>query len=243
MPDGGSFTVSVRRMHLGGGSSEAGVRRGEFISIGLTDTGSGIEPAHLERIFEPYFTTKQSGRGTGLGLSQVYGFAKQAGGDVDVTSLVGRGTKFTIYLPLASGAVTAEAAAEPRAAEQRSCCVLLIEDDAEVAEVLMGMLEELGHTVERAANANEGLERLKSAPKFDRVICDIVMPGGMGGVEFARVVRESHPQLPILLITGYTGKTKEVFEAGFKVLKKPFSLSELASELRRESDRDDAVVA
>jgi two-component system NtrC family sensor kinase len=235
MTNGGSFTVTVQRVCLDGESEVDGLR-GEFVSIFVADTGCGIEPVHLSHIFEPYFTTKQSGRGTGLGLSQVYGFAKQAGGHVSVGSIPGKGTTFTIYLPLAKGAKTTETVKEMRAADHRSRhrAVLLAEDNAEVAEVLVGMLEELGHTVEWVADANEALERLKSDPKLDYVISDILMPGGTGGVELARAVRASYPHIPVLLITGYSGKAREVLDEGFKVLKKPFSLSALSACLRDE---------
>jgi two-component system, NtrC family, sensor kinase len=237
MTDGGSFTVSVQRVHLGG-EPEAGGLQGEFISIALTDTGCGIEQDDLPRIFEPYFTTKQSVGGTGLGLSQVYGFAKQAGGHVAVESARGIGTTFTIYLPVASGVTATEVLGQPTidARKPRNYSVLLVEDNAEVAEVLTGMLKELGHTVEWVTGAVEALDRLKAEPKPDRVITDILMPGGMGGVELAKAVRESHPHLPVLLITGYSGKANEVLKEGFKVLKKPFSLSELAAGLGDEAE-------
>jgi two-component system, NtrC family, sensor kinase len=239
MTDGGSFTVSVQRVHLGG-EPEAGGLQGEFVSIVLTDTGCGIEQDDLPRIFEPYFTTKQSVGGTGLGLSQVYGFAKQAGGHVAVASARGIGTTFTIYLPVASGVSAGEAVGHPSAPDlkPRNYSVLLVEDNAEVAEVLAGMLKELGHTVEWVASAIEAFDRLKSEPKPDRVISDILMPGGTGGVELAKAIRKSYPHLPVLLITGYSGKANEVLKEGIKVLKKPFSLSELAAGLGHETESD-----
>jgi two-component system NtrC family sensor kinase len=244
MPKGGSFTISVGPVHLRG-EQEAGGLRGEFVSVRLADTGSGIDPEHLPRVFEPYFTTKQMDRGTGLGLSQVYGFAKQAGGHASVASAPSRGTTITIYLPRARDAVPAQSGEEPRAPthSESSKSVLLVEDNFDVAEVLAGMLEELGHKVERVAGAAEALERLKSKPDFDHVVSDILMPGGIGGLELAEAIRELYPSVPVLLITGYSAKAREGLKDGFEVLKKPFSLPELATALRRGPNQAEAPVA
>jgi two-component system, NtrC family, sensor kinase len=244
MPDGGSFTISVRPVRLAG-NAETGGLNGEFVTLRFTDTGTGIDPDHLPRVFEPYFTTKHMGRGTGLGLSQVYGFARQAGGHASATSASVRGTTITIYLPRAKGAVQPPAAREQPAptVPAKSKHVLLVEDNPEVRDVLVDMLRELGHKVDHAASAAEALERLNANPDIDQVISDIVMPGGIGGVDLARSIRARYPKMPILLITGYSAKAPEGVKEGFIVMKKPFSLPELAAALRSSASEEGARVA
>jgi two-component system NtrC family sensor kinase len=193
----------------------------------------------LHRIFEPYFTTKELSRGTGLGLSQVYGFARQAGGDVRVKSQLQRGTTFIIYLPRASGVVPSQTINVQPITEKKGDGrkVLLVEDDSDVAEVTKGMLEELGYSVVWVASAEEAIEQLNSNQKFDHIVSDIVMPGGMGGVELAKSVRAQFPNMPVLLITGYSGRAQEIVQEGFTVLKKPFTMRALAAGLQPEDSR------
>jgi two-component system NtrC family sensor kinase len=238
MPNGGLLEISVRLVALHADSDEHRLQ-GEFIAIALTDNGSGIAPEHLHRIFEPYFTTKELSRGTGLGLSQVYGFARQAGGDVRVKSQLQRGTTFIIYLPRASGVVPSQTINVQPITEKKGDGrkVLLVEDDSDVAEVTKGMLEELGYSVVWVASAEEAIEQLNSNQKFDHIVSDIVMPGGMGGVELAKSVRAQFPNMPVLLITGYSGRAQEIVQEGFTVLKKPFTMRALAAGLQPEDSR------
>ncbi|RZK79316.1 MAG: response regulator, partial [Methylobacterium sp.] len=167
---------------------------GRFVAIAMTDTGSGIEPDKLERIFEPFFTTKGVGEGTGLGLSQVFGFAKQSGGDITVESEVGRGTVFTLYLPQVDQAAPAEVdAAGEGLADGHGTCVLVVEDNAEVGTFTTQSLAELGYSTVWAADAQEALAELAAdATRFDIVFSDVMMPG-MNGIELGKAIRESHP--------------------------------------------------
>jgi CheY-like chemotaxis protein len=243
MQHGGVFTISVKIVHLGAQPESNGIA-GDFVAIRFTDTGSGIDPEHLPRIFEPYFTTKREERGTGLGLSQVYGFAKQAGGHVAIDSSPKRGTTVTLFLPRAFGpeAVAMESQRSPSAAAA-SRSVLLVEDDDSVALVLTDMLRDLGHRVRRAARADEALSLLASERSIDMVVSDILMPGGMSGLELARRLRSERPDLPVLLITGYSGKVQEVANEGFEVVKKPFEPEALAAALARMEKRgEDALM-
>ena len=210
--------------------------RGAFAAIAIADTGAGIPPGALSRIFEPFFTTKEVGRGTGLGLSQVFGFAKQSGGDVDVTSTVGGGTTFTLYLPqAAAGADPVEEApdeitAAPRGAGRR---VLVVEDNLEVGHFATQTLEDLGYVTTWAKNAAEALARLREDESaFDVVFSDVVMPG-MNGVDLGREIRRLYPRLPVILASGYSHVLAEEGRHGFELLHKPYSVEQLSRVLRQ----------
>jgi two-component system, NtrC family, sensor kinase len=168
-----------------------------------------------------------------LGLSQVYGFAKQSGGTTTITSAAGRGTTITLYLP-----VTEELPApsivhdEPELASQRAGTALLVEDNAEVAEVATAYFQQLGFMVKQVATAHEALELLGNDPKIDLVFSDILMPGGMNGLELGHAVRRQHPALPVLLATGYSSSARDAVRQGFVVLQKPFDIVALDQALR-----------
>ena len=162
-------------------------------------------------MFEPFFTTKEVGKGTGLGLSQVYGFAKQSGGTATVSSTVGRGTVITLYLPRTQEAPAPPIVlAEPEAAPKRAGTVLLVEDNPAVAEVGTAYFQQLGYMVKQVANAREALELLGNDPKIDLVFSDILMPGGMNGLELGHAIRQLYPTLPVLLSTGYSSGARDV---------------------------------
>ncbi|MCJ2024479.1 ATP-binding protein [Methylobacterium sp. J-067] len=210
--------------------------RGPFAAVSLTDTGSGILPEVLGRIFEPFFTTKDVGRGTGLGLSQVFGFAKQSGGDVDVTSEIGKGTTFTLYLPevssLATEAVVSDPDADlsPAGLGQR---ILLVEDNLEVGSFCSQILEDLGYAPEWVVNAEEALERLGTdGAGFRAVFSDVVMPG-MGGIELAKALRIRIPTLPVVLASGYSHVLAREDSHGFELLHKPYSAAQVGWVLHR----------
>src|SRR6266487_3480475 len=188
-PNGGTLTITVEPVVLKGRATEEGLS-GDFVAIGVADTGSGIAPDILPHVFEPYFTTKEVGKGTGLGLSQVYGFAKQSGGTATIASTVGRGTLITLYLPRTQELPGASAARmRPEAAPRRAGTVLVVEDSPEVAEVATAYFQQLGYMVKQVANAHEALELLANDPKIDLVFADILMPGGMNGLELGHAIR------------------------------------------------------
>jgi CheY-like chemotaxis protein len=189
----------------------------------------------MERVFEPFFTTKSFGEGTGLGLSQVFGFAKQIGGAVSVDSEMGKGATLTLYLPASHGADTSQWMNGDRALGR----VLIVEDDMFVAELAAGMFGELGFESTITHSAKEALERLAGGDKPKLVFSDVVMPGGITGVELARKLRERFPELPILLTTGYSEQVNAT--QGFPVLQKPYEMDSLAKAISKLLKREIAV--
>jgi two-component system NtrC family sensor kinase len=239
MPSGGTLTITAKPVVLRGKASEEGLN-GDFVAIGVADTGSGIPADVLPRVFEPFFTTKDVGKGTGLGLSQVYGFARQSGGAATIASSARRGTVVTLFLPR-----TWEAPAPPQeqsavvGAKRHAGTVLLVEDNAEVAEVGKSYFEELGYTVKQAASAQAGLDFVERDRDIDLVFSDILMPGGMNGLELADAIRRRFPDVVVLLTTGYSSSAQDAVRQGFSVLQKPYDLAALDRALR-EAQRAEA---
>jgi two-component system NtrC family sensor kinase len=232
MPNGGTLRITVKQVVLEGKATEEGLR-GDFVAIRVADTGRGIPPEILPHVFEPFFTTKDVGKGTGLGLSQVYGFAKQSGGSATLSSTVGRGTVITLYLPCTQELPAPSIArAEPEAAPRRAGTVLVVEDSPEVGEVATAYLQQLGYMVKQVGGAKEALELIGNDPKIDLVFSDIVMPGGMNGLELGQAIRQRYPAMPVLLATGYSDSVRDAVEQGFVVLQKPFDLAALHQALR-----------
>ncbi len=208
---------------------------GPFVAVTVGDTGVGIPADVLTNIFEPFFTTKGVGRGTGLGLSQVFGFVKQSGGEITVTSEQGRGAAFRIYLPRTAGhqAVAEPPAPPPGTSTRRGLRVLVVEDNEAVGQFAAEMLFDLGHTPTRAANAEEAFACLgDDARTFDAVFSDVMMPG-MNGMAMAQILRQRFPNLPILLTSGYSHVLAEEGAHGFELLKKPYSVRALAERLEQ----------
>jgi CheY-like chemotaxis protein len=207
---------------------------GAFVAVSISDTGIGIPGDDLERIFEPFFTTKGVGQGTGLGLSQVFGFAKQSGGEVAVESEVGVGTTFTLYLPRVADRGSEVEASEPELLmDGHGTCVLVVEDNAEVGTFAVQTLADLGYVTVLATNAKEALAELaKDADRFDVVFSDVVMPG-MNGIDLAQHIRERHHDLPVLLASGYSHVLAENGTSGFELLHKPYSIEQLSRLLRK----------
>jgi|SRR5262245_343195 len=232
MPSGGTLTIAAEPVVLEGRAIEEGLR-GEYVAIRVTDTGSGIPADILPRVFEPFFTTKDVGKGTGLGLSQVYGFAKQSGGTAIVTSVLGRGTEITIHLPVTDESpIPSIVRDEPEVAPQGAGTVLLVEDNAEVAEVATAYFQQLGYVVKQVTTAREALELLGNDPMIDLVFSDILMPGGMNGLELGHAIRHQYPAMPVLLATGYSSSARDAVRQGFVVLQKPFDIGALDQGLR-----------
>jgi PAS domain S-box-containing protein len=227
MPNGGRLAIRLRNAVLEKSASENDAPNGEFVALSITDTGTGIPPHVRGRIFEPFFTTKEAGKGTGLGLSMVYGFAKQSGGHVDVQSEPGRGTTFTLHLPRAKEAPRPQTIAAPPESAHGPVAVLLVEDDADVADVSIAMLEHAGHRVERVESAAAALAALRRRQAFDLVVSDVYMSGPMNGLDLAREIRRRFPDLPVLLVTGAGDSIVEAMAEGFATLQKPFSRAAL----------------
>ncbi|HEY4030827.1 MAG TPA: ATP-binding protein [Caulobacteraceae bacterium] len=236
MPFGGRLTISARNRRSGNGGGGR-----DMVEIEVGDTGEGIPREVIERVFDPFFTTKPVGKGTGLGLSQVHGFATQSGGEVAVSSEPGRGARFALRLPRAQ--------AEPRPVTPIAVdgdhlvlpdvhSVLLVEDNDQVAELVTQMLEALGLQVERVSSAQEALIRLDGEGGADVVFSDIVMPGGMSGIELARELRRRRPDLPVLLATGYSDAARSLDpDEGLKLIEKPYQLDTLKQALGEVVER------
>jgi PAS domain S-box-containing protein len=231
----GRLTISVRKVKGVPALRAQSARSGDFVAISVSDTGCGIAPENLDAIFEPFFTTKEVGKGTGLGLSQAFGFAKQSEGEIAVTSALGKGATFTIYLPQASSPVADKTAAAmtAEATTGRGYCVLVVEDNDDVGRFSTELLEDLGYVVRRAANANAALAILgEDEFAVDLVFSDVIMPG-MNGVELAGIIRQRYPGLPVVLTSGYSNVLAESAHRGFELIQKPYSVEALSRILRK----------
>jgi PAS domain S-box-containing protein len=207
---------------------------GPFVAVSITDTGTGIPANEMEQIFEPFYTTKNVGEGTGLGLSQVFGFAKQSGGEIAVASELGEGSTFTLYLPRVPASeqqASTPAPAPKKLEEGHGTRVLLVEDNADVGAFAAQALTELGYRPVLASNPHDALAILKAdAGRFDVVFSDVVMPG-MSGIDLAHLLREQYPALPVVLTSGYSHVLAQSGSDGFELLHKPYSIDQLSSVL------------
>jgi CheY-like chemotaxis protein len=249
MPQGGCLTLETANVELDEAYAQSHlmVQPGLYVMLAVTDTGCGMEPEVKARIFEPFFTTKEQGRGSGLGLSTVYGIVQQSGGCVWVYSEPGLGTTFKIYLPRIDEALSPQevrASSAPRARDAET--VLVVEDEEKVRVLVREMLEELGYNVLEAPGGAEAL-RLCSQWQgpIDVLLTDVVMPG-MGGVELARQATAHRPRLKIVFMSGYTGGSAAPdvdLQEGTAFLEKPFSYVRLAEKLQEllAQERDQVV--
>jgi CheY-like chemotaxis protein len=221
MPHGGRIRIEAR--------NEAR-HDGDYVVIAISDTGEGIPEDIRDKVLEPFFTTKAMGKGSGLGLSQAYGFALQSGGSLSIDSAVGKGTTVAFHLPAAKAASVHGEKEDPTGiAVKGSGTILLVEDDPVVADFVSDLLQTAGFTVSVAHDARTAFDRLQGGEQFDLVFSDIIMPGGMNGVELAYRVRAVRPAQPILLSTGYidTGASQEA--STFPLIRKPYRADELTS--------------
>ena len=208
---------------------------GDFVAVTIRDTGSGIGASDLERIFEPFYTTKGVGAGTGLGLSQVIGFAKQSGGDIRVDSELGAGTMFTLYLPCAGAGASVERddAEDEGPVDGDGVCVLVVEDNEPVGRFATQALRELGYDSVLATDGVAALAEMKrDCSRFHVVFSDVVMPG-MDGLELAARIREAYPNVPVILTSGYSHVLAQNGAHGFELLHKPYSIEQLSRVLRK----------
>ena len=229
MPDGGPLTVLAEQVAMGPRSAPK-LTPGLYVRLSVIDAGCGMDADTLTRAIEPFYSTKEFGRGTGLGLSMVHGLAAQLGGGFDLTSAPGEGTRVDLYLPVANEAAAKDprSATEPVKAIGRHLSVLLVDDEDLVRAATAEMIRDLGHSVAEADGALEALGRLDGGFKADVVVTDYMMPGMDGGA-LSRRIAETHPDIAVLLITGYTGPTNDVMH--LPRLAKPFGQSEIAAAL------------
>ncbi|MGE3875885.1 MAG: PAS domain S-box protein [Parvibaculaceae bacterium] len=236
MPKGGKLVVETRNIRMeeikSGDTIE--LPRGDYVQISVSDTGTGMSAEVRDRAFEPFFTTKTRGHGTGLGLSMVYGFAKQSGGHVTIYSEMNHGTTINIYLPRASGSTTdAEtAAAEDRLSADRSETILVVEDDDGVRNLTVTRLVTLGFKIHESPDGASAIKLLESGLRVDLLFSDLVMPGGMTGYDVARRAKEIDPKIRILLTSGYAEDLLRADDLGsLKLLRKPYRLADLRKAL------------
>ncbi|BDT58959.1 hypothetical protein MasN3_24530 [Massilia varians] len=243
MPGGGRLRIETANAPLDEAyaSAHPGLIPGQYVVVAVGDTGTGMSPEVVARAFDPFFTTKEVGRGTGLGLSQVYGFVQQSGGHVKIESAPGQGTTVRLYLPRhheAAEALPAAAAAEVVFGDAGDV-ILVVEDEAAVRTLSAAMLAELGYRVLEADGADAALALLDSHPEIALLFTDVVMPE-MNGRELADLALRRRPGLPVLFTTGYTRNAvvhKGVLEAGVQLIGKPFTLEQLAPRVRALLDR------
>ena len=234
MPGGGVLTLCTANRSVDAEAAQAWeAKPGDYAVVSVQDTGTGITPEVMSRVFEPFFTTKEVGRGTGLGLSQVYGFAKQSGGFVAIESAPGQGTAVLIHLPRAPPPEPTEAV-ETKAPKriEGAATVLVVEDDAAVRATTAELLRELGYRVLEAETGRRALEVLKAGP-VDLVFTDVILPDGMSGADVARAVREQAPGTAILLTSGYTAhRLESLSEFNLRLLSKPYSEAEISEAVQ-----------
>ncbi|MCK8784340.1 PAS domain-containing protein [Roseomonas sp. NAR14] len=250
MPEGGRLRIATANVPLGeGAAAEGGLSRGDHVSIEVSDTGVGMAPEVAARAFDPFFTTKPLGQGTGLGLSMIYGFVRQSGGQVRLRTAPGEGTTVVLDLPrhaVAPPPVAAAPPAAPRAARAaRGGTVLVVDDEPTVRMLVVEVLEDLGYAAIEAGDAAAGLRVLQSGARVDLLVSDVGLPGGMNGRQLADAARIERPGLKVLLITGYAeaavigqeGLGQEGLGQGgsdrwLQVMTKPFAVDALAARIR-----------
>jgi len=235
MPDGGQLTIETANKVLDARSAALqDLPAGEYVSLCVTDTGTGMPPEVIKRVFDPFFTTKPIGEGTGLGLSMIYGFVRQSGGQVRIHSVVGKGSTVCLYLPRLPGAHQVAAVEEEDAARyhaEQGQTVLLVEDEAAIRELVSTILAEAGYRVLQASNGPVGTGILRLDERIDLLITDVGLPGGLDGRQVADAGRAVRPDLKVLFMTGYAANAAVGaghLDDGMEVLTKPFAISELA---------------
>ncbi len=249
MPQGGRLTIETANAHLDElyAAANAEVAPGQYVMLGITDTGTGMAAEVIERAFEPFYTTKGPGQGTGLGLSQVFGYVKQSGGHMKIYSEPGRGTTVKLYLPRHGGPAAAEErpAVGPLLQGRPELVVLVVEDEEQVRVMTVEALRDLGYTVVDAADGNGALALLAALDRLDLLFTDVVMPG-MNGRELADKVCAARPGTPVLFTTGYTRNAvvhNGVLDPGVAFLAKPFTIEQLARKVAEAVARGPASPA
>ncbi|MDX1485042.1 MAG: PAS-domain containing protein [Alphaproteobacteria bacterium] len=243
MEKGGKLTIETANVSLDDdyAAAQADVEPGDYVMVGVTDTGTGIPKALMERIFDPFFTTKEVGRGSGLGLSMVYGFVKQSGGHVTVYSEMGKGTTIKLYLPRSCKAKEERIQIyEQDIPEARGETVLVVEDDPDVRTLSVALLRSLGYEILEAATGKSALKVLDSVSRMNLLFTDVVLPGGMSGPQLAAEVERRHPGIAVLYTSGYTDLAnvgESAIGEGAELLQKPYRKADLARKVRGAIDR------
>jgi CheY-like chemotaxis protein len=240
MPNGGKLTIEVGNAALDDiyATRHAEVEAGQYVQFAITDTGSGMDAATLARAMDPFFTTRPSGEGSGLGLSQVYGFVKQSGGHIKMYSEPGDGTTVKIYLPRTLQEARPAVSSTTNLAMTGSETILLVDDDEVVRNTVSAMLEDLGYRVLNVENGEEALAALEPEPDTALLLTDVVMPG-MGGRQLAERAVQIHPNLRVLYTSGYTENAivhNGRLDTGVDLLSKPYNREQLAAKVRRVLD-------
>ena len=248
MPKGGKLTLETSNVHLDEGyaANQIEVVPGQYIMVAVTDSGSGMTPEVLAKAFDPFFTTKDVGHGTGLGLSQVYGFAKQSGGHVKIYSEIGEGTTVKLYFPRVHAAAMQEEAEESEGVARGSAdeTILVVEDDTDVRSYSCDMLRELGYNVLAAENGSAALMMLDAHPDIKILFTDVGLPGGMNGRQLADEARRRKPSLRVLFTTGYARNAivhDGRLDPGVELITKPYAQGTLSAKLRDMLDASDGL--
>jgi CheY-like chemotaxis protein len=228
MPSGGTLTLSADSELVSPGVRHpCGLGPGRYVRLVVSDTGTGMDQSVLGRVTEPFFTTKEPGKGTGLGLAMAKGFAEQSGGSLSIDSVLGKGTRIILWLPGTAGAMDQPPGTNPPAAVGGAASVLLVDDDPIVRDILRLSLEDTGYRVMTADNGPAAMVRLAAAECLDIIVSDLTMPG-MDGLSLIRAAQERRPGLPAILLTGYAGDGAALAVGGalsgaFSLLRKPVS--------------------
>ncbi|SFO30019.1 PAS domain S-box protein [Sphingomonas sp. OK281] len=240
MPAGGRLTIETNTTRLDArAAADQDLPEGEYVSLCVTDTGTGMTPEIIERVFDPFFTTKPIGEGTGLGLSMIYGFVRQSGGQVRIHSQIGQGTTMCLYLPRHRGEVTADDRIIDAGSPVRAIAgetVLIVEDEIAIRQLVAEVLVEAGYRVLEASNGPGGVAVLRSDERIDLLITDVGLPGGLNGRQVADAGRAVRPMLKVLFVTGYAANAAVGaghLEEGMEVLTKPFNIADLEQRIRR----------
>jgi PAS domain S-box-containing protein len=237
MPNGGKLLLETRNVVLDEAYAQAnpGVKPGPYVMLAVSDNGTGMPQAVMDKVFEPFFSTKEVGKGSGLGLSMVYGFVKQSGGHIRIYSEVGHGTTIKLYLPPARGQIEATPVATP-ALPQGNETILVVEDDVLVRNFVITQLQSLGYRTIAAANGPAAMALIADGKPFDLLFTDVIMPGGMTGRQLADEAVKRRPGVKVLYTSGYTDNAimhQGRLDAGVLLLTKPYRKSQLANMVRR----------
>ncbi len=242
MPDGGAILIEAENVALpeARGTTSLDLPAGDYVQISVSDTGVGMAPDVLEKAFEPFFTTKGVGEGSGLGLSMVYGFAKQSNGHVSIDSTVGQGTTMKIYLPRSKDIV--ETKTNPCGTNDSNTGnerILVVEDDPEVRKISVSILTKQGYEIVGAGDGNEAVAKLKNGTKFDLLFTDIVLPGHLNGTEVAEAAKDIQPSIKVLFTSGYADSVvseRDIYSPHTHLLNKPFRRAQLLEKVRQVLD-------